>query len=412
MKKRFLTAALCLLSATRLVGAQESAESIFIEPAAAPYRIWGGAEYLVWWVKANALSTPIVTTTTNPFASVGPVNVAAGIGRPGTSILLGPGGAGIDYGALSGSRFTIGVWLNPEATVGIEGRGFLLEQGTWHRTFASGPAGLPVIGNPFTDVASVLIGGENAVVQSFPGLFAGDTSVTSTTCLWGSEVNGVFGLSRSAPLRIDALAGLRYANLSEDITLQSRTSNLTPLPAGFGVSFLNQSFNGTTTATDDFRTRNEFYGGQIGARAEAQMGRAFVNITGKLALGSTHQQVDVRGTSTLVAPGTPLTTVLGGTYAVASNMGTLSRDAFSVMPEVDLRLGYNVTSRLRGFVGYNFLYWSDVARAGQEFDRRLDIRQVPTVAGFDPTIKTAPPLTLRSTDFWAQGVSFGLEFRY
>src|SRR3954451_13783150 len=70
---------------------------------------WGSAEYLLWWVRPNTLSTPLVTTTTDPLATVNGANVAAGLGRPGTNILL--GGSDIGYGALSGGRFTVGTWM-------------------------------------------------------------------------------------------------------------------------------------------------------------------------------------------------------------------------------------------------------------------------------------------------------------
>ena len=41
----------------------------------------------------------------------------------------------------------------------------------------------------------------------------------------------------------------------------------------------------------------------------------------------------------------------------------------------------------------------------------VDPRAVPTSLSFNPNV-TAPPFQLRSTDFWAQGLTFGLDWRY
>jgi len=67
-----------------------------------------------------------------------------------------------------------------------------------------------------------------------------------------------------------------------------------------------------------------------------------------------------------------------GLLARPSNSGRSSRDAFAAVPECAVTLGYRVTRWLRATVGYSFLYWSDVARPGDQIDRGLDRRQIPT----------------------------------
>ena len=127
--------------------------------------------------------------------------VAAGLGRTGTSILL--GGNDINYNPSSGGKFVLGTWLNCDNTIGIEGRGFFLANGSFQRTFASGPGGLPVVGIPINSAFTIfdpalnftIPKGENAVVESFPGTFHGQDSVISHSQLWGTEVNGVMNLS-------------------------------------------------------------------------------------------------------------------------------------------------------------------------------------------------------------------------
>jgi hypothetical protein len=373
----------------------------------------------MWWVKGQTLS-PLVTTTTNPdVTDANGNNVAAGLGREGTIVLLGPGGSGIDYGVLSGGRLTIGGWLDNAGTVGLEGRGFLMQTGSFHRTFSSDVNGSPVIGLPIFDVSGLYGGGQNAIVASFPAsqslpaIFRGGETVISHTRLLGAEANGICCFFRSDNLEIGLLGGFRFADLREDLSVIGQSSNILPSGAGGGVAFLNNFYDGTVTSTDIFRARNQFYGGQIGARAEATFGKAFVNVTGKLALGGTHQSTDIVGFSQLQTSTINASTAVGGTYAVASNMGRRTNDEFSVIPEVELRLGYNITSCLRGFVGYNFMYWSNVARPGAMIDHNVDVRQVPTLPTFDPNFRGLQPGPLTgNTGFWAQGINFGMELRF
>jgi hypothetical protein len=56
-----------------------------------------------------------------------------------------------------------------------------------------------------------------------------------------------------------------------------------------------------------------------------------------------------------------------------------------------------------------------VVRPGSQVDAVVDTRQVPTAAAY--TTKTFPPavyprVDFNRTDFWVQGVTFGLEWKY
>jgi len=68
---------------------------------------------------------------------------------------------------------------------------------------------------------------------------------------------------------------------------------------------------------------------------------------------------------------------------------------------------------LRLSVGYNFLCWSSVVRPGDQIDRVIDVSQIPN-SGLNatPTGLLRPAPLVRATDFWAQGITFGVEFRY
>src|SRR5262249_23740520 len=63
----------------------------------------------------------------------------------------------------------------------------------------------------------------------------------------------------------------------------------------------------------------------------------------------------------------------GGLLTGPGNIGSSTTGRFSVVPEVGMNLGYYVTDWMRLSVGYNFLYWSGVARPGEQIDRRVNL---------------------------------------
>ena len=100
----------------------------------------------------------------------------------------------------------------------------------------------------------------------------------------------------------------------------------------------------------------------------------------------------------------------GGLLALDSNIGTYSRNEFSVLPEVAVTLGYALSARTRFLVGYTFLYWNNVARAGDHIDLNVNTDLIPPVqATTDPEV---PQFAWQDTSFWAQGLSLGLEYRW
>ena len=80
---------------------------------------------------------------------------------------------------------------------------------------------------------------------------------------------------------------------------------------------------------DRFETRNQIFGGQLGAQAEMHFGQFFVNVTGKVLLGDNHESIDVQGTTTITPPPgvafpflPPVKPVnVGGFFAQGTNIG-------------------------------------------------------------------------------------------
>jgi Putative beta barrel porin-7 (BBP7) len=92
-----------------------------------------------------------------------------------------------------------------------------------------------------------------------------------------------------------------------------------------------------------------------------------------------------------------------------------------------VNVGFKLTDWMNFRVGYTFLYISDVVRPGAQIDRNINSNTQPLTGPtvFDPVtgapIGTAfsavsaparPQFTFQRDEFWAQGVNFGLEFKF
>jgi hypothetical protein len=354
-------------------------------------RVWASAEYLLWWFEGSRVP-PLVTTS--PPASNGV------LGAPGTTVLF--GGSRVDEDAHSGGQFTLGYWLNECQTIGVEGGYFFL--GSRSEEFTAGGSGLPgsqVIARPLINAVT---GAETAQLVSFPGAAAGTIHIDSSSRLEGANALGVANLCCSCCSRVDLLAGFRYLELREGIGIAENIA-LSPTIPTIGGSRL--------AVAESFNTRNQFYGGQLGARAEYRWGRIFINAAGSFALGTNHETIDIRGSTTITPPGGVPTTLAGGILALPTNIGHFSRDRFAVVPEVGINVGYQLTTYLRAYMGYRFLYDSNVVRPGDAIDRTVNVSQIPSVLGPGTLVGPARPAVIfKDTEFWAQGMNFGLEFRY
>ena len=108
-----------------------------------------------------------------------------------------------------------------------------------------------------------------------------------------------------------------------------------------------------------------------------------------------------------------MTIFRGGLYALRSNIGRHQRDELAFIPEVGLNVGFQLTRHLKLFAGYSFLWVSTVARAGEQIDPVINVTQFPIRSGDGPLVGPArPAFNFDGTDFWAQGLNFGLELRY
>jgi hypothetical protein len=339
-------------------------------------------EYLLWWMKGDKLP-PLVTTGSATDTRPG------ALGQPGTVVLF--GGQAEDPGSFSGVRATLGFWLDECHNLALEGSFFTLFQKSTSFTAAS--PGTPVLARPFFNV---LTGNEDAELVAFPGVLAGGVSVTETMRLYGADLNLRTNLCKGCCYNFDLLGGFRFIGLDDGLTIQENLLTLNN-PGG---SFIVQ---------DRFSTQNRFYGGQIGFDSEVRWRRWFVDTKVMFAMGSMHESANIGGNTVVTAPGGAVSVFNGGLLALSSNSGKFSREMFAFAPELTVNLGYQFTDHIRGYVGYNVLYLSNVVRPGAIIDRSVNTDLLPPPLA---SLPARPAFAFKGTDFWAQGVNFGLEFRY
>ena len=259
---------------------------------------------------------------------------------------------------------------------------------------------------------------QNSELVAFPGLASGTVSVNSSSGLQGAQVNLLCNLCCSCynpcdccqparGYRVDLISGMNYLNLKEQLRI---TENSQVFPGATGTALDGANIS----AFDQFGTRNQFYGPQIGARAQVWRNHLFANVTGLVALGVTQQTVNINGATTITPPGGPVQVLPGDLLTQSSNIGNYSRNQFSVVPQLGANVGYQVTNNLRFFVGYTFLFWSGVERPGDAIDLRVNSTSAPT-APFFQTVPSGPPAPLfgfHNSDFWAQGINIGVQLRF
>jgi len=356
-------------------------------------RIWGSAELLLWWTRGQYL--PPLITMSPP---------GAGGILPGARILYGDGRVG--EGVRPGFRVRAGAWLDECNMCGIEASFYFL--GNRNQAYVT-PDCVPgeYIGRPFFNVAPVDVNG----LPRVPAWTAedvcdvdliGNVRINTYSDLYGADVNFRRNLVCHQDGRIDLIAGFRYQRIEDRLSIVENLFTLLTQPPG--INFI---------VRDSFRTVNDFYGGQFGAAGEFRSGRVFLDWRSLIAMGPTVHTAQIRGSTTRTIPGNPPTseTRVGGLLALDTNIGNYQTTRFTVLPEIALNLGYQITQLTRIFVGYTMLYQSSVVRAGEQIDMRVNATHIPFGA-LPPQGPLNPAFQFNYNSYWAQGVNFGLQARY
>jgi hypothetical protein len=416
-------------------GKQEKPRSIAMDGSAPPIwtpapesRFYAGVEYLQWWVKDAPLSIPLVSTgpissTHHGFLTTSGVGSLT-VNSANTTILYGSpfgiakgGNTSQAFPGFAGTRVTFGYSLGNERRVAIEASGFALQNQSAGYAAYSEPSGSPIVNIPVYNTISYTPGGrpgglppnEDGLPASLPsdpqrfdgnaGVFMGGVKISNSLQLWGAEATGVISLYRGPTWEVSGLVGARYLDLNETFQLDYES---------VGVS---GRYTGSIgSASDTFDTRNQFVGATLGLRGRYSSGRLSVDLSGRVALGVSHQIEDVTGGFWSSYQGS-FTTGKEGVFAQPANEGRSSMNSFAVVPDAQIKIGYAITPRLRATIGYDFLYYSSVLRPGDQISHYVPKGQTFQQGGTS-TSTTSPARYSETTDFFAHGFTVGLEYRF
>ncbi len=302
--------------------------------------------------------------------------------------------------------------MDDGARLGVEGSFFMLEHN--NNGFIASSNGVPVLARPFVDaltgqqrvqqIANVLLTSPAGTVLA--RAVGGTVSVSNPSDMLGAELNAALIAGDDEMIQVCLLGGVRYLYLQERLDIHSDVQQAADAAAGIPAAAF--------AVTDSFHSRNEFLGGQLGVRATARLDDFSLEVQGKVALGATRQSVEIDGGTTAAVTGAAPVSGVGGLLASPTNIGLYSRDRLTVVPEASVQVGYQVTSYLRGYIGYNFLYWSSVARPGPQVDPVVNTTFLPgATVGTGPARPAFPgvgsDLWVQGADVWGRGQLLSLE---
>ena len=342
--------------------------------------IWAEGDYLLLWAKGMSVP-PLVTTGTQAGRGV--------LGADGTQILY-PEGRLHDDNA-SGVRILLGALLDGSDVWGVEGEYLALSQDT---AFAASSDGDPLLARPFLNAVS---GVEDAELVARLGQIAGEVSVFSTSRLQSAGIRlrrNLLGTNNGTCSRLDFLCGYRFLRLDDDLAVMEDLTSLNPLaPSQFEI-------------LDRFNSHNAFHGGELGLQMKCQRSLFSFEGVAKIALGNSHQDVRIDGSTLITTYGVP-TFYENGILTQRTNIGRYEENKFAVVPELGVKATCLLTQHLEFSLGYRFIYWSRVARAGDQIDRSVnpDLFAPENVPFTGPL---SPSFNFHHSDYWVQGLQFGL----
>jgi hypothetical protein len=340
------------------------------------------------------MNTPPLVSASPPGT---PLANAGVLGTPGATVLFG-GNNDLLNDSRWGFRFSGGGWLDESKQIALEADYLGLRD--LSQTFRASSFGTDIISRPFFNALTNV---PDAELVSFPNVLAGTVTVSANSEFQSAGARlrwnmGCEDLGCGDVFRWHLLTGYRFAELEESLVIREQLLSLQP-------------GNGTFDLHDRFRAQNEFHGGEIGSVWRVRRDRWDCELLAKLALGNVQQTVTISGdTQTDDGLGAPQI-LPGGLLAQRTNSGTFRRNRFATVPELGATVGYRVGRGWSASLGYSVIFWRNVVRPGDQIDPVVNTNLIPpeTVPFSGPL---RPAFGFRETAFWAQGINFGLNYRW
>lgn len=357
-------------------------------PAAPPGpQIILSAEALYWFIKTPP-TPPLLTSSDPAYSGV--------LGFPSTTVVTGGGGQQ-RYEAVSGARATARCLLDD--LWGVRAGTFYLANGGRFDTYTRG-----ILAIPFFDTSTQA---NSSIPIASPGSFNGWADVERFTVLWSIDASALLQLSVEPESPIDVVAGVRYLNLLERLRLRALTTrtaagSFAGNPAAAGSTFVGQDY---------FATRNHFIGPHLAVNGSWNSGgKWWLDASFSLGVGMTQQQVDVSGYTNLGSPAQQ--SVTGFVFSQNSNIGRNTQSVFTYLPQARVAVGYQMFKAVRLTFGADVLYWSNVVRVNDQLDPSINSTQIPVLNTGRQQGPLLPGSGLRVGDFWAMGLTAGVDLAF
>lgn len=390
-----------------------SGADVIADPGAGP-DVYRGSDAGFWtphgqlWTSVEFLLVRTKDPRALPVLVVGSAIIPPTEDDPGGETIRALGEGEPDFREFAGLRLSAGYWFEPERHTGVETSYFFLGKRSLDTRFLDTPR----LFRPFINLATREV---DPLVIASPGIAGGSISFALTSQAWGLETNLVKNVLYDPYLkcvRLDLICGLRYLDLKEDFQVERATSfnpDLTATPA-FLAFQSNRIFE-----KESIRTHNSFYGAQIGASAKVIFFDCLVlDARAKIGAGVNQERLIIRGEQLRVRPDGTQTRAAGALLALPSNIGRFRREQFNYVPEISANLGFPINNHVGFYLGYTFVYWSKVARPGDQIDRTADASQIPNLPPPipAPTGIGRPAVLFNQQHWWMQGLTIGLEFHW
>jgi hypothetical protein len=312
---------------------------------------------------------------------------------PGATLF---GGSADDF-TESGIRIGGGWWFDDCHTRGVE----IFYSGMPN---SSEQVRFDDVSSPFLERSVVNLGSVgDAMVIADPAFLAGNVTVEQSSAFHHVEALRRDMQFQNSYRRIDSLIGLRYASL-EDSLLISQFSTYTAPQGGILAGTTRDLF-------DRFEASNRFQGLVLGLDYTETLGVISLHARGTLGLGNNRTEViiDGRTVNTVSIPGQPDDTATfdGGLLAQTTNIGTHTRNRFTVMPEVFLGVSARFAYGWEIKAGYQLIYWSDAAQSANQIDRRVSQFPPETPDGI-----RAPVVLMDSGGVLIHGLQTGISLTF
>jgi hypothetical protein len=374
----------------------------------------------------------------------------------------------INYGMQSGMRLSAGYYLEQDSGLSVNGNFILVPKNSYYLSSVTGLNDFPILlqtglNNSINFAIASNVVGEAPTIVSQNYAIALSRQVNSSifanasTYIAGGELNVRGRDFLIGDMNFSGLLGFRYFQFKEAFDVSSQytifkpngvsdlqTFNLVTVP---GTPFtpersttiqLPSSLNFPTpiniqsASNDQIKVYNHFIGPQIGINADYHYNRWSVMTGFNLGIGVMHQvakissntaQTVVRETSTQNAAGqitsttnTTTTNSNGGLLFSPTDVGQYSRNQFGLLPEINAKLGFKATERIKLTVGYDFLLLANVLRAPNQtqlipYSNNLSYTANNQTQSANQTLQI-PAFQYNTSNLIINGVTAGLQLDF